>query len=393
MTPLTLPLFDGTHGHGLAAALPFADHLPGGTLGWFVLLLIWLVVGNGAIASVLGIARSRARNTGNTLDDTLTSALSWPLLITWTLAGVYLFVDGAPTIRDPWEERLIFVLLIFFAITVAHTAVRLAVVFLQNRSRRHPSFRALEGLLQFLLRLGFYSVALLLVLDHAGVEITPLLGALGIGGLAVALALQDTLANFFAGLYLTIDRPLNEGDYLEIDGGTFGTIKAYVVGVGWRSVRLRELSNNIFVIPNSRLATGIIKNYDLPQSEMSIVLQCSVAYGSDLDEVERVVVEVAREAQRTLPGAVRTHDPFVRYHTFGDNGIGFSIILRVETFVDQYLLTHEFMKALHRRFDEEGIVIPFPQRRLHLGPSAVAAAEAMVPPGGGADAAAGEREG
>lgn len=341
-----------------------------GSGGAVLFLFLWLVVGSSIILAVTSAVRRHAVHTRTDLDNLIVKALRIPFLILWSLLGLYIFAVGFDLFSRTWELRATVLLLIFMAFIAAHAVVRLCLGFLERRAKQRPAFRGMQGILSFLLRLGLYSLALLLVLDHLGMEITPLLGAFGIGGLAVALALQDTLANFFAGIYLTIDRPLHEGDYLEIDGGTFGTIRGFVVEIGWRSVRLRELSNNIFVVPNGRLASGIIKNYDMPQGEMSVVVQASVAYGSDLPHVEQVVVDVARQCQESVTGAVTTHEPFVRFHTFGDNGIHFSTILRVKTFVDQYLLTHEFLKRLDVRFREEDIVVPFPQRTLHWGRTA-----------------------
>ncbi|MFH1774641.1 MAG: mechanosensitive ion channel domain-containing protein, partial [Methanobacteriota archaeon] len=151
------------------------------------------------------------------------------------------------------------------------------------------------------------------------------------------------------------------GDYIELDTGD----KGYVEEIGWRSTRIKTLPNNIVVVPNARLAQSRIINYYLPEEEMAVVLQCGVSYDSGLEKVERVTVEVAREMQKTVPGAVKNFEPFIRYHTFGESNINFSIILRVEKFVDQYLLVHEFVKKLHKRYREEGIEISFPARVLY----------------------------
>jgi small-conductance mechanosensitive channel len=342
---------------------------PAGGLGAFAFFVAWVLVGAAVVLVFDRVLHARARRSKNPYDDIVADAIRTPLYLFLLLAGLWglhAFFDVTP---EAWRGRVDIVLQVALALTVAHAVVRVIMGISDVQAQRRPAYRGVQGVLEFLARLLVYSVAIMVVLDHLGVSITPLLGALGIAGIAVALALQDTLSNFFAGLYVTLDRPLREGDYVELDGGGFGNIKGFVVDVGWRSVRIRELSNNIYVVPNAKVASGIVKNYDLPVPEMSVVLQCSVAYGSDLAEVERVTIEVAREAQKRVQGAARTHDPFIRYHTFGDNGIGFSIILRSDTFVDQYLLTHEFVKALHARYAQEGIEIPFPQRTLHLAPS------------------------
>jgi small-conductance mechanosensitive channel len=201
-------------------------------------------------------------------------------------------------------------------------------------------------------------LGLLVVLNGLGLSITPMLTALGVGGLAVALALQEPLANFFAGLFLTLAGQIRVGDYVKLDSGQEG----YVVDFSWRSTRLRMLSNNLIVVPNAKLAQAIIVNHHLPSQELAVLVEVGVDYASDLQRVERIVVEVGCEVMMHVSGGVPEFEPFIRYHTFGDSSINFTVILRAKEFVDQYLVKHEFVKRLHARFDRESIVIPFPIR-------------------------------
>jgi small-conductance mechanosensitive channel len=199
-----------------------------------------------------------------------------------------------------------------------------------------------------------------LVLGQLGLEITPLLTTLGLGSLAVALALQDTLANFFAGIYLMLDRPIRVGDYVRLDTGDEGFVDA----IGWRSTRVRLWSNYIVVIPNTRLTSSIITNLVLNQSETSVYVYGGVGYLNDLEHVERVLNEVAVEVQARVDGAVTGAEPLIRFQEFGDSNITFLAILKVSDFVYQYVTKHEFIKAVHRRFREEGIEISWPVRQL-----------------------------
>jgi small-conductance mechanosensitive channel len=116
------------------------------------------------------------------------------------------------------------------------------------------------------------------------------------------------------------------------------------------------------VVPNAKLADLIVRNFSLPVDEQSVVIGVGVSYASDLEFVEKVTIEVARETLRAVNGGVVEFDPFTRYNEFGDSSINFSVILRVRTFSDRFLITHEFMKRLHARYEKEGIEIPFPQR-------------------------------
>jgi small-conductance mechanosensitive channel len=200
----------------------------------------------------------------------------------------------------------------------------------------------------------------LVILNGLGLSITPMLTALGVGGLAVALALQEPLANFFAGLFITLAGQIRVGDYVKLDSGQEG----YVVDFSWRSTRLRMLANNLVVVPNSKLAQAILVNHHLPSQDLAVLVEVGVDYSSDLRHVERVVTEVGRSVMQEVTGAVAEFEPFIRYHTFGDSSINFTVILRAREFVDQYVIKHEFIKRLHARFDQEGIVIPFPIRTI-----------------------------
>jgi small-conductance mechanosensitive channel len=205
-----------------------------------------------------------------------------------------------------------------------------------------------------IVRIGVVILGLLVVLHGLGLSITPMLTALGVGGLAVALALQDTLANLFAGLYLTVAKHIRIGNYIRLSSGEEG----YLVDIDWRASRLRQLSNNTVLVPNAKFSQSIVTNYHSPEHELAVLVEASVEYASDLDRVEAVTTEVARDVMRTVQGGVPGFEPFVRFHTFGDPGIGFSVILRGQEFVDQYLIKHEFVKRLHKRFMAEGITIP-----------------------------------
>lgn len=216
-------------------------------------------------------------------------------------------------------------------------------------------FSNLIGAMVFLL-------GMLVVLQYLNISITPVLGALGMGGLAVALGLQDTLANLFAGLHILAAKQIKPGDYIRLSSG----LEGFVTDINWRYSKIRALSNNVTIIPNAELSKAVVINYDLPESEMTTLVQVGVSYDSDLEKVEKVTLEVAKEVLKEFPGGVGDFEPLVRYHTFGDFSINFNVVLRVKSFADQFPVRHEFIKRLHKRYREEGIEIPFPIRTVNL---------------------------
>ncbi|MFF7965430.1 mechanosensitive ion channel family protein [Streptomyces sp. NPDC007903] len=206
------------------------------------------------------------------------------------------------------------------------------------------------------------AIGFLVVLQTLGISIAPLLTALGVGGLAVALALQDTLANLFAGIHILASKTVQPGDYIRLSSGEEG----YVVDINWRQTTVRQLSNNLVVIPNGQLAKTNMTNFTRPEQELTVLVQAGVSYDSDLEHVERVTAEVVNEVMTEITGAVPEHEAAIRFHTFGDSRIGFTIILGVGEFSDQFRIKHEFIKRLHRRYREEGIRIPAPTRTVAL---------------------------
>ncbi|GHC40690.1 mechanosensitive ion channel family protein [Streptomyces cinnamoneus] len=220
-------------------------------------------------------------------------------------------------------------------------------------------------------RIAVMAMGFLIVLQTLGISIAPLLTALGVGGLAIALALKDTLANLFAGVHILVSKTVQPGDYIRLSTGEEG----YVVDVNWRNTVVEQLNNNRVIIPNAKLAGTNMTNFTRPEQKLSVTLQVGVAYDSDLEHVERVTVEVAESVMKEVAGAVADHEPAVRFHTFGDSRIGFTVILGVGEFSDKWRIKHEFIKRLHQRYRTEGIRIPAPARAVSVQQSA----EALIP--------------
>ncbi|MBD2412847.1 mechanosensitive ion channel protein MscS [Nostoc calcicola FACHB-389] len=202
----------------------------------------------------------------------------------------------------------------------------------------------------------------LILLQTVGVEITPIVTTLGIGGLAVGLALQDTLANLFSGFYLIISKQVRTGDYVKLDAGQEG----YVTDITWRNTTIKEVSNNVVIVPNSKLASAIFTNYHLPAKEITLTINVGVSYDSDLEQVEKVTVEVAKEVMQEIAPKLIANEPYIRFHTFGDFSIDFTLYMRVSEFFDQRIGKHIFIKKLHKRYQEAGISIPFPVREVYV---------------------------
>ena len=207
-----------------------------------------------------------------------------------------------------------------------------------------------------------YAVGTLVAIDNLGVSISPILAGLGIGGLAVALAVQPTLSNFFAGTYVVTEGELKAGDFIELDGGPSG----YVESVGWRSTKIRSRFNNLVIIPNSRMAESIVTNYFSPTPAMNVIVTCGVSYESDLEQVENIALEEAEALVKESRHSIKDMDPFFGFSNFGDSNIDFFIFLQAVDRNGTFILKSQLMKRIHSRFTAEGIEINYPVRKLVL---------------------------
>ncbi len=306
--------------------------------------------------------RKMASRTKTELDDVLIRAADFPLaLLIFTSGGVVVervipALEGTPLTNN---------FLIGFKVATIVAIVlfldRLVNGLVLAYTDKVEILKTSSGFAQGLSRLVILGLGLLVLLDNFGISVTPVLASLGIGSLAVALALQPTLENFFAGIQLIIDKPIQVGHFVKLESGEEG----YVNVIGWRSTWVKLLSNNMVVVPNKVLINSKITNYYYPGRDLTVLVEVGVHYGSDLEKVEQVTVEVATQLQQAVPGAVKDFSPFIRYHTFSGFSINFTVILRAQEFVDGYLMKHEFIKRLHKRYAEEGIIIPYPIRAIN----------------------------
>ncbi|MGW7578427.1 mechanosensitive ion channel family protein [Streptomyces sp. NPDC054765] len=289
--------------------------------------------------------------------DALRTVVPWAA-VTAGLAAAAAALPLTATVGHTVNRTLTVLLILVVTLTAARVITGLVKTLAQSRSGVAGSATIFANITRIVvLAMGF-----LVVLQTLGISIAPLLTALGVGGLAVALALQDTLANLFAGVHILASKTVQPGDYIRLSSGEEG----YVVDVNWRNTVVRQLSNNLVIISNRQLADTNMTNFSRPEQKLSILVQVGVGYDSDLEHVERVTTEVVESVMTDISGGVPDHEPAVRFHTFGDSRISFTVILGVGEFSDQYRIKHEFIKRLHQRYRAEGIAIPSPARTVAL---------------------------
>jgi small-conductance mechanosensitive channel len=292
-------------------------------------------------------------------DDVVVRAARGVPLVWLTLLSIFVaagYSPIAPEARDLVRHGVSVWVMLSATVFAARTLSGFFVLF----ASRLPGFGS-TSIFSYIITAFIYAIGLLVILQTLGVSVTPILGALGVGGLAVALALQDTLSNLFAGIHVIISRHVRPGDYVRMDTGDEGQ----VADIGWRNTTVRSPANNLVVVPNSKLAGAVVTNFSLPEKLMTMKIPIGVGYDSDLAHVERVTLDVAREVLGARSPAGE-HEPSVRFHAFGDSSINAEVTLPVTDFGEQALLRHRFVMKLHERYRSERIDIPYPVRTVHL---------------------------
>lgn len=223
-------------------------------------------------------------------------------------------------------------------------------------------------LMSTILKVFIYASGVLIVLQYYGISIAPIITAMGVGGMAVALGMQETLANIFAGLQILLSKQIKVNDVIRI-----GTHEGRVIDINWRFTSILPANEGtVVVIPNKDIAGSTTMNYSRPREDIVIVVPIGVSYDSDLEHVEEITVEIAREIMIEVDGYEPSFDdegidrnplaPAVRYQEFGDSSINFNAVLHAHNFMNQFMIKHKFIKAISKRYREEGIDIPFPIR-------------------------------
>ena len=346
-----------------------------------LLVVLYALGVGGAFAGIAGVVnvvvaaveRHRIAADEHSLDARMVATVRGPIVLFIIVVGLLLAYQVLAESTDEsfrflsenrdWAFRIWLVIVIFEVSYVAsHILQALSLWYLENVAHRTSSNMDDKLIPQIRRVLPFvvYPLGILMALDVVGISITPLVAGLGIGGLAVALAIQPTLSSFLSGTYLITEGELNDGDFIELDNGPSG----FVVDVGWRSTKVRDRFNNLILIPNSKMIDSTLTNYYSQSRVMTVFVTCGVSYESDLSRVEEVSLEVAAGVRDELEEAQDDYAPLIFFTNFGDSNIDFVVLLQAADRGASFAVKHELIKRLHARFGEEGIEINYPVRKL-----------------------------
>jgi small-conductance mechanosensitive channel len=336
----------------VAFAVGLADVAPAELVAPLALIAGGLLLGVIFEGLVLKKLKEVAWGTKSGVDDVVLGSVRGVTTLWFGMVGVNLALVKLPleeAVANFLKDVLLVTLILSMAIVLARIAAGLIGMY-ATRVQGLPS----SSLLTNLARLAILSLGTLMILQSLGIAIAPVMAAMGVGGLAIALALQETLSNLFCGVLIIVSKQLRPGDFVRLDTGEEG----YVADVTWRNTTIRALTNNMVIVPNARLAQSVVTNFYQPERSMAVVVPVGVSYDSYLPRVEEVTVEVATEVMTEIEGGVPEFEPSVRFNNFGGFSIDFSVSMQTREVLEQYRIKHEFIKRLHERYGREGIEIP-----------------------------------
>jgi len=322
-------------------------------LVWPAVLFTSVLVSGWGFRRIVFDRLSRWASTARTrIINVLIDSLHGPFLLWILILAIHLSTEysALPRAFTRWSGKLLLALwIISFTLVLSRLSGRLVRVYSTRLEGALPVSTLTEVLASSIIGiLGF----LTLLQQVFEIDIRAILAALGVGGLAVALALQDTLSNLFAGFYVSVARQIRIGDFVRVDTGQTG----YVQDIGWRSTTLRELGGNLIFIPNNKLSQSIVTNYSLPEKRMGIGIVVPVVYDSDPSRVERLLNEVGSAAVGEIPGLLQDPAPTVRFVPgFSDASMDFTLGCQVAEYADQFLVQHELRKRIYHRLHQEGV--------------------------------------
>ncbi|MDD4127718.1 MAG: mechanosensitive ion channel family protein [Methanomicrobium sp.] len=320
-----------------------------------------------AVHRIFSWLEKKADKTKSKMDDILILSLRKPVTLGIIIAAFFLAL-GYITIPSEYtwilEGKYFNTILIILGTWIFTTFIQ-SFISLYGRWMSEQTENELDDKLIEILEVSakyiIWFIAFLLILSYLEIDITPLLAAGGVLGIALALAAQDLISNFFGGALIVIDKPFKIGDRILIDGNL-----GDVVSVGPRSTRLQTLDYQLLTIPNSKIANTIITNYAMPDIKLKVKIPVSVAYGSDVKRVKEILYEISESAIKNSDYILSDPCPTVYFLEFGASSLDFMMVLWAKKFNMSWEIKDYINFEIEKRFAEEGIEIPFPQMDVHM---------------------------
>ena len=315
----------------------------------------WLIVGlilDQLVASLIkNYAKKHSSNVGFAFAKSFHGLISWMAGLIGFWIAFFQTPLSAKINRDLsvyLKLATVVILTIFFARITSH----LVAVYANREDTNLPASSIFVNLARAIVLIIGFGVALAVL----GISLTPIITALGVGGLAVGLALQPTLDNLFSGVQIIASKQIIPEDYVQLESGEEGIVE----DVTWRNTTIRRSSGEVVIVPNSVLGKSLIINYSRNNQAYKLVIPTTVAFGSDPAKVELIALNIANHLMQTSPITYKSDEPFVRFVQTGPTGITFNTILPIMSYNDQWIIKSQFIEAIQKAFEAEGIEGPHP---------------------------------
>jgi len=342
-----------------------------------VLPLIGLVIAAEVFLVILNrVIKPLISKTKTTLDDRLVEAVGEPIRMLGILLGFYFTIEPLVIGALFYGKDFNFWFQSALILWTGHLASKIfnaVIVWYMKEYSVDPKNKAslkinkdIIPILRWVSRLTIYLITIIIILQRFGVEITPLVTALGIGGLAVALALQSTLSSFFAGFYLLSDHPIRGGEFIALEDEN-AVVKGFVEEIGWRMTRIRTRGNYTYFVPNEKIISTNIVNFSrgAQNNWKGAGLSVGVKYGSDVDKVKKVISDAVIKVQHRDPRITKV-DPIVRLEKFGDSALEFKVLYQVNNYFEYEMVAGEIREEIVKAFEKNNIEIPFNTYNVYL---------------------------
>lgn len=301
------------------------------------------------------VVEKSATKTQTELDDVIIKNIRLPSILWGVVVALHFFIEFShlPEKIHNITVKLIYAILI---VSVTIFVANLTVSIIKHLFERKKLPTAGTTLTFIIIQTVIYITGFLLMLSHLGVPITPLITTLGIGGLAIGLALKDTLANIFSGLYILIEKRIDIGDFIEIDDKKRG----YITDINWRTTTIKTLSNDTIIIPNEKLAQSIIINYAKPVDYVRTSIEIPVSYNTDIDKFEKVIMEEVEKFSEEDDSILKDPSPVLRFEPgFGGSSLNFTLFIFCKDYNATFYVRSELRKRFLNRLRKENIEIPY----------------------------------
>ncbi|HLP79585.1 MAG TPA: mechanosensitive ion channel family protein [Acidobacteriota bacterium] len=323
-----------------------------------IIMAIVLLIVRPVLFSFEKIVLLFTRKTKTDLDDIFVKKTYRPFSSIFILVGLRVAINELPlpAMVELACSRTIFSIIAMIVAMVVYRFVDIILIGSLNNSetfKSRASRKSLVSLILNTLKVVLCLISIIVILNIWGVQIAPFLAGLGIAGIAVALAIQPTLANIFAGVAMILDKTIKEGDLIYLDSTTKGTIQS----IGLRSTRLVTFDNELIIIPNSKLADGMIQNIALPEPMTRAVVVFTVAYGVDVERVKSLILAQIK----AIPHVMADPKPSVRFTSMKDFALEFKAYFYVESYQYRFPAIDEANSRIYETLTKHKIEIPYPQ--------------------------------